>query len=451
MNKQANREANRQVQPQISVRRRTRTHRPMVLILLFCLGLSVAFGGLHWWRSGREVANSQAIDAQQISNKVLPLHEEADADLDLQIEKLQLIYSFLKENYYRELTDSELVSAMYAGLLNELESPYTFYMNQDDYAAMEESFAGEYCGIGAQVTQRDGIYMISDIFDDSPAAKAGLRNGDQFLKVDGKSVDQFGDVSLLAAAVRGEEGSQVVLDMYRPSEGKEYRFELTRATVDNTNVKYEMLNDQVGYVRVLQFSNSVNKNFRRALDDLAAKGAKGVIFDLRNNGGGYVTEVTAMLDYLLDDAVIAVAKGRADNRDFSEEWKVRDGIGVPEDWRYVVLVNEYSASASELFSGCLRDLKQTPLIGHQTFGKGVGTVTIELDDGSAMQVTNFHYYLPSGKCVDGDGLVPDREVDLAEDLRGLPLGQVDHELDDQLQAALEEIQKQLAEDTDLAA
>lgn len=379
------------------------------------------------------------IDRGQISQTLLPSALRADKDdqaAQNQLRKLQVIYDFLKNNYYRELSDEEMIEAMYSGLMNEMDSPYTFYLTSEEYTAMFESMQGEYSGIGAQVSQRDGKYFISDVFDDSPALEAGLRNGDQILSVDGVSVTEFTDVSVLATNVRGEEGTEVVLEIYRETEGQEHTIIVTRGKVTTANLKYEMLEEGIGYVRIIEFNSGVADNFINALDNLAAEGAQTIIFDLRYNGGGYVSEVTKMLDYLLPKADLAIAKGRSQGLEFEEAWTSTDGIGVPEEWQYTILINEYSASASELFSGALRDLKASTLVGKKSFGKGVGSITYELSDGSAIQITNFHYYLPSGDSVEQNGLEPDHEIELDDEVKGLPISLLEDK-DKQLDLALD--------------
>ena len=382
-------------------------------------------------------------DQSQISQLVLPAMNLKDPDPETfkQLQKLQLIYDTLKNDYFRELTDAELVEAMYAGLLDEMDSPYTFYMDSDEYSAMQDSMQGEYSGIGAQVSKQDDLYLISDIFDDSPAAQAGLRIGDRFISIDGKDVSEFSDVTTLAAEVRGETGSKVTVEVFRPSDNQVYTIEVTRGKVENANLKAELLTPEIGYVRILEFNSGVADNFIKALDEFKKQGVKSIIFDVRNNGGGYVYEVTKMLDYLLPAGKLAVAKGRTDGQDYEEDWTSQAKVGVPEDWQYAILINQYSASASELFSGCLRDYDKAVLVGEQSFGKGVGTITRELTDGSALQITNFHYYLPKGDCVEGEGLTPQIAVSLDKELAGLPLGQLDHAEDSQLQAALTYIQE----------
>lgn len=391
----------------------------------------------------RKKQDNSHLSQSQISRSILPMLKigSDDPEVLMQMQKLQLIYDLLRENYYRELSDKEIIEAMYSGMLEMMDSPYTFYLSNDDYSAMVETMSGEYSGIGAQVSQRNDVYIISDIFDGSPAAEAGLLIGDQFISIDGQNVSDFTDVGNLSASVRGKEGSIVEIEIFRPSEEEKMTFKVKRGKVQNANLKYEKLSDGIGYVRILEFNQGVAKNFEEALEKLEAEGVETIIFDLRNNGGGFVTEVTEMLDYLLPEGDLAVAKGRFGGEEFEEAWTSDKNVHVPSYWKYVILVNEFSASASELFTGCLRDYDKAIIVGQTTFGKGVGSITQELSDGSAIQITNFHYYLPKGDCVQDIGIKPDFEVEMSKENKYLPIGQIKHEDDEQFQAALREAER----------
>ncbi len=347
------------------------------------------------------------------------------------------VYMLIKDEYYRELTDKEMLDIMLKGLCNEQDSQYTFYLSPEENERVKESNSGEYSGIGAIVQKKDNFFQISDLVDNSPAAKSGLRIGDQFISVDGEEVQKFTDVSQLAAAVRGEKGTSVVIVVYRPSEQKEYTFKIKRESIKNANLRAEYLGDGIGYIRIVEFNSGVYDNFVKAYEEQEKEGAQAYIIDLRNNPGGYVREVTQILDYILPDGVLATARGRRDGEAFSEEWKAEDHRDVGEDVKFYVLVNEYSASASELMSGVLQDYGRAVIIGRQTWGKGVGSVTFDLDDGAGVQVTNFHYYLPKGVCIQDEGISPDIVIDLSDEIKGLPVSQIPRDKDLDLQKALE--------------
>jgi carboxyl-terminal processing protease len=206
-------------------------------------------------------------------------------------------------------------------------------------------------------------------------------------------------------------------------------------------VAYRKLTDDVGYIMVREFSHNVSQNFFLALKDLQKSGARHLVIDLRNNTGGMASEVIAMLDYLLPTATLATLKGREDGQFFESDWRSGEKVFVPETMRYAILINEITASASELFAGCLRDYDKAVLIGEQTFGKGSGTITIKLADGSAVNLTNFLYYLPGGESIEGVGLEPDEIVRLPEEVMGTSISKLTLEQDTQLFAALSALEQ----------
>ena len=357
------------------------------------------------------------------------------------LSKLESIFNLVQDNYYHELSDSDLINAMATGMVDGLESPYTYYMTPEYVEEVEESMSGEYSGIGAIVEKVGTTFQISDIIEDSPAEKIGLMINDVFVAVDDENAEEFEDVTMLAMNIRGEEGTKVKITVYRPSESKEYEFEITRASIKNANIRSRMLTDKIGYVRIVEFNEGVSDNFITAMEELQDQGAKNIVFDLRNNGGGYVNEVLRMLDYLLPEGELITEQGRRDGEAFEISESSGETTGVPEDMKFICIINKNSASASELFSGCLRDWQKAELVGEKSFGKGVGTITQYLEDGSALQITNFYYNLPSGENVDGEGLEPTYEVELPEDVRNMIISLIDPEQDTQLQKAIEILEK----------
>ena len=358
--------------------------------------------------------------------------------------KLQAVYTDLDQNYYKDLSDSEIIEAMTRGLVNEMDSPYTMYLDATQTKQIAESMSGNYGGIGAIVAFNENkLVEITEIIPKSPAEESGLLVGDLFLKVNGKSVENLKDTTEIAVLVRGEQGTSVELEMYRPSTGKTFTVSAIRRQITSASVSHKMLNDTIGYVRISEFSNGVAEQFRLAVDDLQAKGAKDIVFDLRNNSGGLATEVIDMLDYLLPAAEIASIEGRNTGKPFKESWTSAASQGVPPTMHYAVLINQFSASASELFSGCLRDHKLARLIGEKSFGKGSGTITFNLADGSSLNVTNFLYYLPGGECIEGLGLTPDQIVELPESAVGKSVLQLTAEEDTQLTAGIDYLKSDL--------
>ncbi len=361
-----------------------------------------------------------------------------DAATKAALAKLQTVYQEVDQNFYKDLTDAEMLEAMTRGLVDELGNRYTMYLTAEQNKQIEESMSGNYSGIGAIVfLNKDNQVEITDIVEASPAEEAGLLVGDIFVAVDGKEVSGITDISSLAALVRGTEGTKVTLVVYRPSAAKNITVTATRRKIANINVASRMLEPGLGYVQIRDFSSGVAANFKKAVDSLQAQGARNIVFDLRNNTGGLADEVIQMLDYLLPKATIASIKGRDSGKPFERTWSSEASSGVPADMRYAILINGMSASASELFSGCLRDNGKAYLIGEQSFGKGSGTITIPLSDGSAINLTNFLYYLPKGESIEEVGLTPDQAVSLPDAASGTAISRLTLDLDTQLKAAID--------------
>ncbi|MDD2457180.1 MAG: S41 family peptidase [Eubacteriales bacterium] len=360
-----------------------------------------------------------------------------DEETRTALNKLRSVYDTLDKNYYKDLTDAEMLAAMTSGLVNEMDSPYTMYLDAEQTQQIAESMSGNYVGIGAIVAFNTAMQVeITEVIEDSPAEEADLRAGDIFIAVDGESVEMIQDITQLAILVRGTEGTLVELEMYRPSANRQFKIQVERRSITSASVSHRMLDPEIGYVRISEFSTGVADLFIRAVEDLKSQGARHIVFDLRNNSGGLANEVIAMLDYVLPKTEIARIEGRQDGKLFTQEWTSDASMGVPADMRYAILINEFSASASELFTGCLRDLDLAEVIGIQSFGKGSGTLTFNLADGSSVNVTNFLYYLPGGSSIEGVGLEPDRIVELPEQAAGKSIPQLTAEEDTQLAAAV---------------
>jgi carboxyl-terminal processing protease len=367
---------------------------------------------------------------------------KADPETQKALAKLQAVYDAVNKSYFEELSDAELIEAMTRGLVNELDNPYTMYLTAEQNKQIEESMSGDYSGIGAFVgLNKDGLVEITEVIEGSPAEAAGIMVGDLFMAVDGVDVTGFNDITSVAVLVRGPEGTTVDLTLFRPSINGNITVTATRKRITTASVAHRQLTDTIGYIQVRDFSQNVSKNFIAAIEDLEAAGVRHLVIDLRNNTGGMASEVIDMLDYLLPTATIATLKGRDNGKPFEATWRSDRMTGVPDSMRYAILTNGITASASELFAGCLRDYGKAVIIGEQTFGKGSGTITITLEDGSAVNLTNFLYYLPGGESIEGVGLTPDQVVALPEDARGISLNRLTIDQDTQLFAAITALEK----------
>lgn len=369
-----------------------------------------------------------------------------DSETAAAVSKLREVLNQIKNNYYQKLSDAEILEAMTRGALSGLGNRYTFYLTAEQNQTIEQSLSGNYSGIGAIVgITKEGAIEVTELIHDGPAEQAGLLIGDVFLAVDDKDVTGIQDINSLAALVRGEEGTTVRLKVGRAGEEKARTIEVIRRRISNANISPpRMLEPGIGYIAVREFSGGVAANFRKAVQDLQNQGARHLVIDLRNNGGGLADEVIRMLDDLLPRADIASIRGRRDGESFTQVWRSGSGMIVPGSMTFACLVNGNTASASELFSGSLRDLGRAQLIGEQTFGKGSGTVSYELADKSAINLTNFLYYLPKGESIEGVGLTPDQIVNLPPETAGISYSRLTEEQDTQLAAARAALRAKMA-------
>jgi carboxyl-terminal processing protease len=403
-----------------------------VLVTAFLTFSLTAGGGLLLYATLKQ---SGAIGGETQTSNVISFAE--DEETVAAVAKLKEVFSILDKNYYEDLTDAQMLEAMTSGLVDEIGSRYTMYLTAEQNSQLAESMSGAYVGIGALVTMnKNGLAEITEVLAGSPAQEAGIHAGDAFIKVNGVDVTQMDSIEEVAAVVKGEAGTTVKVVMYRASENRDIEFSIVRRKITNASLNSRMLTATIGYVQIPDFSSGVDKLFEAAVKSLVEQGAEHIVFDMRNNSGGRADEVIAMLDYLLPKATIATVKGRQNGKEFSEAWESDASMGVPESMRYAILINGNTASAAELFSGCLSDHDKAWLIGEQSFGKGSGTQTYTLDDGSAVNVTIFLYYLPDGDCIEEIGLTPDQELKLPDDVAGLSISQLTLEQDTQLSAAI---------------
>jgi carboxyl-terminal processing protease len=357
------------------------------------------------------------------------------------VNKINEIITLLRNNYYTELTDAQIVQAMAQALPSALDNPYTYYLSQEQYLQTQESMKGNYVGIGCSVSQNpQGGIQVMEVYPDSPAEEAGLLPGDFFIAVDGIDVSRMKDTNEIAALVRGEEGTAVSIEIWREATGKNLSFTMTRRLIQHQYVRYEMLDQNTGYIQIRSFAQGADNDFISAMDDLQSEGAENVVIDLRFNSGGSADIMIHMLEYIFPpNTLLAQIKGRNNGEEYTVDWTTKEKAHISDEMDFAILTNEFSASASEFFAGCLRDHGKAVLIGQTTFGKGSGTATYELTDGSAVTITIFRYYLPQGELVEGKGIRPDIEVEIPDEYRYISVDMIPEGFDTILARALEEL------------
>lgn len=343
--------------------------------------------------------------------------------------KLDFLKDVIDLKYLEKTDEKTLEENIYKGLLQGLNDPYSVYYTKDEYDALKEETSGSYCGIGALVSQNadTGVITAINVFKGSPAEKAGMKNGDIIFKVEDKEVTGE-DLNNVVAKMKGEKDTKVKINVYRTSEKEYIDLEVTRDKVDVPTVEHKMLDKSkgIGYIQITQFEEVTYDQFKEALDDLKKRGMKSVIFDLRNNPGGLYDTVCEMLDDLLPEGTLVYTK----DKDGNKQEKKSDANFL--DMPMVVLQNENSASASEIFAGAIQDFGAGKIVGTQSFGKGIVQSIIPLSDGSAVKLTVEKYYTPKGVNIHGKGITPDVKVEISKDGKK----------DNQLQKAIEVIEKE---------
>lgn len=356
-------------------------------------------------------------------------------------EKVNAINDLIDENFYFDASgDKEREEYIYKGILESLDDPYSVYYTADEYADLMNTSTGSYEGIGVSIQQdvKTKTLTVIRVFQGSGAEEAGMLPKDIIRAVDGRKLDGE-EVSEVVTWIKGEPGTTVDVTVYRPSTDEELTLTIERKTIDNSTVSYKMRENQIGYIEVTDFYEKTAEQFEKAIDDLQGQGMKSLIVDLRNNPGGYVDVVVEMCNYILKEGTIVYTKDRDGNVVSSYEADGDHSLDIP----MVVLVNGDSASASEIFSGCMQDHGIATLVGTTTFGKGIVQHVIPLSDGSAVKLTTQKYFTPNGNDIHGVGIEPDITVELPDELKYEPV--IPEDQDVQLQKAIEILNGETAE------
>lgn len=345
--------------------------------------------------------------------------------------KIKMIERLIKKNYYKDVDEETLADGIYRGMLDSLGDPYSEYYSAEDLKEVRESTEGIYYGIGAYVSLDNELKLavISGIISGTPAEEAGLQEGDLIYKVDGQDVTGM-TTSEVVTLIRGEEFTTVNLTLIRDGETVEYTVE--RRKVESPTVDYEMLEDNIGYIQITEFDDVTTDQFTEAMAVLKGQGMQALILDLRSNGGGNLSTCIDIANQLLPKGLIVYTEDKYGNR---EEYNCD---GKHEfDKPMVVLVNGYSASASEILTGAIKDHGIGTIMGTTTYGKGIVQQIMSLKDGTAVKMTISKYYTPKGNYIHDIGIEPDIEVEFDSE------AYKEDKTDNQLDAAKEQIKKMM--------
>jgi carboxyl-terminal processing protease len=347
------------------------------------------------------------------------------------------IFGLLQTRYYQEVPGGELFDWALKGLAAGTGDPYTTYLTPEEMQEFQEAATGNYVGIGVSVNEdEDNLLTIVEIFPDSPALAAGLMVGDKVVGVDGEDVTAITESTLVINRIKGDAGTEVTVTVYRPKLEDTLDFTMKRATINVPNITAKMLEEQVAYIRLSRFDADIARSFAQSWNQLHGEGATSLVIDLRFNPGGDYGQVVSIADMLLPEGLIVYTEDRGGRRE--EERSDANFLDVP----MVVLVNEYSASASEILAAALQDYDHAVVVGQKTFGKGlVQTIDTGFDNGAGFKYTISTYYSPGGRNIQGEGVTPDIEVVLEEALAATPLANIPEDQDNQLQTALAELRR----------
>lgn len=346
-------------------------------------------------------------------------------------DKAEILSSYINRFYLNDIDYGKMGDIIYKAMVSGLDDKYAAYYTKDEYKDISEKTKGEFCGIGAYISQgkNDNSLKVAGVVKGGPAEKAGIKKGDIIVEVDGENI-QGKDSSYAVSKMKGKKGTNVSISVMRKGNKKPITFNIKREVIHDNTVSYKMLDNNIGYISVSAFETVTKKQFKSAVDCLEKKNEKGLIIDLRDNGGGLLDTALDMLDHILPKKLVVYTK---DKNGVAEEYYTKDDkeIKIP----IVILVNGNSASASEVFCGALRDYGKAKLLGTKTFGKGIVQSSFAFRDGTGLKFTTSKYYTPKGINIHGTGFEPDIKVKSNGKMTALK--ESGYKVDNQINAALD--------------
>lgn len=321
--------------------------------------------------------------------------------------KLSYLKKLIDETYLHDVKEKDLNESIYKGYVEGLGDQYSAYYDKKETKELSESLDGSFSGIGAVMTQdaSSGVITITQVYDDSPAKKAGIKAGDILYRVEEKTVTGK-DLDKVVSWIKGKKGTKVNLTLLRGTNSDKIKVTATRDVINVETVKYKVLENQIGYISISEFDSVTGAQFAKALKQLQKKNIEGLVVDLRNNPGGSLSTVCDILDSILPKGLIVYTKDKNGKKEeYTSDEKHR--LNLPMS----VLVNGQSASASEIFAGAVQDYGKAEIIGTQTYGKGVVQNLFDLKDGTCVKLTTSEYFTPKGRNIDGKGITPDVKIE----------------------------------------
>ncbi len=350
-----------------------------------------------------------------LSILMLVIYTQAGAD-DATYEGLSnftRVLDLVERNYVEEVDPEKLTNSAIDGMLKTLD-PYSTYLSPERYRELEIGTSGEFGGVGMEVSEENGVLTVITPIEGSPAEKAGIKPRDQIIEIEGKSTQGM-VVQEAVGLLRGPSGTPVKITIRRAGEAEPRVITLIRDKIVVKSVKPRLLDNGIGYVKLTQFQDRTSQELREAITGLEAQNGRelsGLILDLRNNPGGLLTEAIDVVDEFIDSGLIVSVRGRT--QDQTREYYATKK-GSFQTFPVVVIVNDGSASASEVVAEALQDSKRAVILGTKTFGKGSVQTIIKLEDGSGLKLTTAKFYAPSGRSINEVGVTPDIKIENSED------------------------------------
>ena len=401
----------------------------LIILFIVCLGSVWTFGftqGANWgWKV------NLPSPFENIINKEKPI-EISDADMGIFWDTWKVIL----EKYVgrNDLDAQKIILGATRGIIDVLKDPYSEFLDSEQTTNLSQELSGEFYGVGMEIGKRDGFLIVIAPLPGTPAEEAGLKANDKIIKIDEtETIDLY--PSEAAQLIRGPEGTKVTLTVYRSSWDETKKIELIRKKISIPSVRWEKIDNNIAYLKIYNFNQPLTLNFYKTALEIAFAKPQGLVIDLRNNPGGYLESVVDISGWFLEKGDIILKE------DFGNDeikiFRVRIGQALLKDIPTVILINEGTASASEILAGALRDNRGVKLIGEKSFGKGSVQELVSLKDNNSVKITISRWLTPNETIIEGNGLVPDIEVKNEEEFGAF--SKIDLEKDKQLQTAVDTI------------